>query len=118
MAYSFSPLVLSAAVPLQTLEAAQTHAGVTSEAEPERGAGQVSAPVGAVGTSGRGVQLELKVRTTSLFLLLHLILIVALLCSHLCPLGLRKSCFDLDPQQCGLKPQGWMGPRFIQGSLS
>ena len=29
--------------------------------EGERGEGQVSAPVGAVGTSGRGVQLELKV---------------------------------------------------------
>ena len=32
--------------------------------EAERGAGQVSIPVGAVGTSGRGVQLELKVRAT------------------------------------------------------
>ena len=29
--------------------------------EGERGPGQVSTPVGAVGTSGRGVQLELKV---------------------------------------------------------
>ena len=29
--------------------------------EGERGEGQVSTPVGAVGTSGRGVQLELKV---------------------------------------------------------
>lgn len=56
-------------VALQTLEATQAHLGRT-EPEAERGAGQVSAPVGAVGTSGRGVQLELKVLAIRLLVLL------------------------------------------------
>jgi len=34
----------------------------------ERGQGQVSAPVGAVGTSGRGVHLELKVNIAHFFI--------------------------------------------------
>ena len=54
-----------------TLEAPSSSASGLQEAAPgaaapawhegERGEGQVNTPVGAVGTSGRGVQLELKV---------------------------------------------------------
>ena len=50
----------------QTLEAPSIsgkglHPAAPEWHEGERGEGQLSAPVGAVGTSGRGVQLELKV---------------------------------------------------------
>ena len=50
----------------QTLEAPSISGKGLQDAAPEwhegeRGEGQLSAPVGAVGTSGRGVQLELKV---------------------------------------------------------
>ena len=45
----------------QTLDAPSTAAKAPEWHEGERGPEQVSAPVGAVGTSGRGVQLELKV---------------------------------------------------------
>ena len=47
--------------------AAPAEAATSEWHEGERGPGQVSPPVGAVGTSGRGVQLELKVRRSMLF---------------------------------------------------
>lgn len=50
-------------------EAAPPAAATPEWHEGERGRGQVNAPVGAVGTSGRGVKLELKVYCQLIYLL-------------------------------------------------